>query len=409
MTLDPIQTAIDDLRDGKMIVLVDDENRENEGDLIMAGEKVSPEAINFMIRNAGGYICLAMPLDRADALGLPPMCDENRARFETPFGVSFEAASGVTTGVSTHDRARSIQVASDGDCAPEDLVRPGHINTVRARRGGVLVRAGHTEGGVDLTRLAGLAPAAVTCEVMNEDGSMAKLLELTEFKDKHGLHICSIADLIKFRHREERLVERHETVQMPTRWGRFILHYYKSIVDGKAHLALCKGDVGEVVNGHVIEQAETVLVRVHSECMTGDVFGSLRCDCGQQLHHAMEMIEEEGKGVLLYMRQEGRGIGLEEKMHAYHLQEQGLDTVEANEELGHAADMRDYGIGAQILKDLGICKMRLMTNNPKKYAGLEGYGLEVVERVHIEVTPNEDNVKYLSTKKAKLGHILKNV
>ncbi len=409
MTFDTIQDAMQDLREGKMIVLVDDENRENEGDLIMAGEKVSPEAINFMIRHAGGFICLAMPVERADALELPPMCDQNKARFETPFGVSFESATGVTTGVSTADRAQSIRVASSPECKPSDLVRPGHIFSLRARRGGVLVRAGHTEGAVDLARLAGLTPAAVTCEVMNEDGSMAKLPQLMEFKDKHGLRICTIAELIRFRHQKEKLVERHETVQMPTRWGPFTLHLYKCITDGKTHLALCKGGVGEMQEGQVAEQTGPILVRVHSECLTGDVLGSLRCDCGEQLHEAMRMIEEEGKGVLLYMRQEGRGIGLEEKMHAYHLQEQGLDTVEANEELGHAADMRDYGIGAQILKDLGISKMRLMTNNPKKYAGLEGYGLEVVERVHIEAYPNPENERYLATKKAKLGHMLKHV
>ena len=271
------------------------------------------------------------------------------------------------------------------------------------------MRAGHTEGGVDLARLAGLNPCAVTCEVMNEDGSMAKLPQLIEFKEKHGLKLCTIADLIHFRHHKERLIERHETVQMPTHFGRFSLHYYKALVDGQAHLAICKGDVGEMKDGQIVEQTEPVLVRVHSECMTGDVFGSRRCDCGEQLHQALRMVEEADRGVVLYMRQEGRGIGLEDKLHAYHLQEKGMDTVEANEELGHAADMRDYGIGAQILKDLGITKMRLMTNNPKKYAGLEGYGLEIVERVHIEVPPNEDNVEYLTTKKTKLGHMLEDV
>ena len=409
MSFDTVQDTIHDLRQGKMIILVDDENRENEGDLIVAGEKITPELVNFMIRQAGGYICLAMPAERADRLDLPPMVAQNKARFGTPFGVSFEASSGITTGVSVKERAHSIRAASTEACKPSDLTRPGHIHTLRARAGGVLVRAGHTEGAVDLARLAGLNPCAVTCEVMNEDGSMAKLPQLLEFREKHNLKLCTIADLIHFRHHKERLVERHETVQMPTQFGRFCLHYYKSLVDGQAHLAICKGDIGEMKDGQVVEQTEPVLVRVHSECMTGDVFGSRRCDCGEQLHQAMRMIEKDGGGVVLYMRQEGRGIGLEDKLHAYHLQEKGLDTVEANEELGHAADKRDYGIGAQILKDLGIAKMRLMTNNPKKYAGLEGYGLEIVERVHIEAAPNEDNVEYLTTKKKKLGHMLEDV
>ncbi len=409
MSFDSIEDAIRDLAEGRMIILVDDENRENEGDLIMAGQKVTPEAINFMIQHAGGFICLAMPAARADALELPPMWQENKARFGTPFGVSFEAAEGITTGVSAADRAHSIRTASRPDCQPDDLVRPGHIFSLRARLGGVLVRAGHTEGSVDLVRLAGFTPCAVTCEIMNPDGSMAKLPQLLEFKEKHGLRLCTIADLIRFRHQEEKLVTRHETVQLPTRWGRFTLHLYKSLVDGQSHLALCKGGVGDEENGRVVPQTEPVLVRVHSECLTGDALGSLRCDCGEQLARAMEMIENEGKGVLLYMRQEGRGIGLEDKMHAYHLQEQGLDTVEANVRLGHPPDLRDYGIGAQILKDLGVSEMRLMTNNPRKYAGLEGYGLKVVERVPIEAPPNENNRRYLATKKEKLGHLLDQV
>ena len=409
MSFDGIPDAIADLQQGKMILLVDDEKRENEGDLIVAGEKASPEIINFLIRQAGGYVCLAMPAERADRLALPPMVDRNTARFGTPFGVSFEAAEGITTGVSAIERAHSIRVASAASCTPDDLTRPGHIFTLRARAGGVLVRAGHTEGAVDIARLAGLNPCAVTCEVMNEDGSMAKLPQLIEFKNKHNLRLCTIADLIHFRHQKDRLIERHETVQLPTQFGRFTLHYFKSQVDGKAHLAVCKGDVGELKDGQVVEQPEPVLARVHSECMTGDVFGSMRCDCGEQLHQALRMIEAEGKGVVLYMRQEGRGIGLEDKLHAYHLQEQGMDTVEANVHLGHEVDNRDYGIGAQILKDLGITQMRLLTNNPLKFAALEGYGLKIVERVHIEVPPNEDNVKYLTTKKEKLGHMLKEV
>ena len=409
MSFDGIQDVIRDMCQGKMILLVDDESRENEGDLIVAGEKVTPEIVNFMIRKAGGYVCLAMPAERADGLELPPMVDRNTARFGTPFGISFEAAEEITTGVSASERAHSIRVASAESCQPDHLTRPGHIFTLRARHGGVLVRAGHTEGAVDLARLAGLNPCAVTCEVMNEDGTMAKLPQLVEFKKKHDLRLCTIADLIHFRHRKERLIERHETVQLPTRFGRFKLHYYKSQVDGKAHLAICKGDVGETQDGQTVEQTKPVLARVHSECMTGDVFGSLRCDCGEQLHQALRMIEAEGKGVVLYMRQEGRGIGLEDKLHAYHLQENGMDTVEANVHLGHEVDNRDYGIGAQILKDLGITQMRLLTNNPLKFAALEGYGLQIVERVPIEAPPNEDNVKYLATKKEKLGHLLKEV
>ena len=409
MSFDPTQAAIEDMQQGKMIVLVDDERRENEGDIVMAAELVTADAINFMIRHAGGYICLAMPEAHADRIDLPPMVSNNRARFETPFGVSFDSAAGVTTGVSADDRAHSIRVACSDGCQPDDLARPGHIFPLRARSGGVLVRTGHTEGAVDLARLAGVGTCAVTCEVMNPDGSMAKLPDLIEFCHKHGLKLCTIADLIKFRHRKERLIERKETVNLPTRFGRFKLHSYKSLVDGKIHLAICKGGVGDVVDDAVIQQAEPVLVRVHSECMTGDVFGSARCDCGDQLIEALCMIEEQGKGVVLYMRQEGRGIGLADKLHAYHLQDKGLDTVEANEELGHAADVRDYGIGAQILKDLGITHMRLMSNNPMKFSALEGYGLEIVERVPIEIPPNDDNRRYLSTKKKKLGHMLEDV
>jgi 3,4-dihydroxy 2-butanone 4-phosphate synthase/GTP cyclohydrolase II len=395
-----IDEAIEDLAKGKMVILVDDEDRENEGDLCMAAEKVTPEAINFMAKYGRGLICLSLSPERIDELKLPMMTDDNTSSFGTAFTVSIEAKKGVTTGISAADRATTILTAINPAMKPEDLARPGHVFPLRARKGGVLQRAGQTEGSVDLARLAGLYPAGVICEIMSDDGTMARMPELLEFSKKHDVKIVTIKDLIGHRIRTERFVHRVSTTKLPTEFGEFTVIAYSNDVDANVHIALVKGE---------IRQEDDVMVRVHSECLTGDVFGSRRCDCGEQLHRAMEMIHEKGQGVVLYMRQEGRGIGLVNKLKAYELQDKGLDTVEANIKLGFKADLRDYGIGAQILVDLGVRKMRLMTNNPKKIVGLEGYGLKVVERVPVETSPHERNLVYLKTKKKKLGHMLSNV
>lgn len=399
-TCNTIDEAIEDLAKGKMVILVDDEDRENEGDLCMAAEKVTPEAINFMAKYGRGLICLSLSPERINELKLPMMTDDNTSSFGTAFTVSIEAKKGVTTGISAADRATTILTAINPAMKAEDLARPGHVFPLRARPGGVLQRAGQTEGSVDLARLAGLYPAGVICEIMSDDGTMARMPELLEFSKKHDLKIVTIKDLIGHRIRTERFVHRVSTTKLPTEFGEFTVIAYSNEVDSNVHLALVKGE---------IKPEDDVLVRVHSECLTGDVFGSRRCDCGEQLHRAMEMISERGQGVMLYMRQEGRGIGLVNKLKAYELQDKGLDTVEANIKLGFKADLRDYGIGAQILVDLGVRKMRLMTNNPKKIVGLEGYGLKMVERVPMETSPHERNLVYLKTKKKKLGHMLSNV
>jgi 3,4-dihydroxy 2-butanone 4-phosphate synthase/GTP cyclohydrolase II len=403
----PVEELADEIRRGKIVVLVDDENRENEGDLCMAAEKVTPEAINFMARYGRGLVCLALDGPACDRLKLHPQSEKNTTSFGTAFTVSVDAAKGITTGISAADRARTIQVAVDPESVPEDLARPGHIFPLRAREGGVLVRAGQTEGSVDLARIAGVRPAGVICEIMNEDGTMARVPELVRFCREHGLKMGSVASLIRYRRHHERHVHHSVTVKMPTDVGEFDLHVYLADYDERPHLALCLGDLAPSTQRG--PQEEPVLVRVHSECLTGDVFGSLRCDCGAQLHAAMKAVKDAGRGVILYMRQEGRGIGLKNKLKAYALQDKGLDTVEANEVLGFGADMRDYGVGAQILADLGLSKIRLLTNNPMKIVGLEGFGLEIVERVPIEVPPNDVNRAYMKTKKAKLGHILKGI
>jgi 3,4-dihydroxy 2-butanone 4-phosphate synthase/GTP cyclohydrolase II len=393
-----IEEAAEDLRAGKFVVIVDDEDRENEGDLVLAAEKVTPATINFMAKEGRGLICLALTEERCDELELPPMVEQNTSNFGTAFTVSIEARGRTTTGISAADRAATVLAAVDPNTRPSDLLRPGHMFPLRAQAGGVLKRAGQTEASVDLCRIAGLTPAAVLCEIMNEDGSMARVPDLATFCGKHGLRMVTVADLIRHRMRHERLVERIASPHLPTTFGDFRLYAYRSEVTHEEHVALVLGDIRE---------EEPVLVRVHSQCLTGDVFGSTRCDCGAQLELAMEKIREAGKGVFLYLLQEGRGIGLVNKLKAYELQDEGHDTVSANEKLGFPPDIRNYGVGCQILRDLGVRKMRLMTNNPSKYVAIDGYGLEIVERVPLEVGPTDRSRKYLEAKKNKLGHLLK--
>ncbi len=398
MPLLSTEEAIKEIRAGRMVILVDDEDRENEGDLTMAAEAMTPEAINFMAKYGRGLICLSMTGEKIDSLNLPLMVEQNTSKYQTGFTVSIEARCGVTTGISAADRATTILTAVADEAQPTDLVRPGHVFPLRGRNGGVIVRAGQTEGSIDLSRLAGLKPAGVICEIMDEDGTMARMPALEKFSEKHGIGICTIADLIEYRMRTESFVKRVAETVIPTSIaGEFKAIVYENAVDDLLHIAMVKGH---------IDPEKPVLVRVHSECLTGDIFASLRCDCGDQLQTAMEMIDQENAGVLLYIRQEGRGIGLVNKIKAYALQDQGLDTVEANERLGFKPDLRNYGIGAQILVDLGVKKMRLLTNNPKKMVGLEGYGLSLTEQIEIETEPNEYNRNYLECKKLKMGHLL---
>jgi len=393
-----IEQAIQDIKNGKMVILVDDEDRENEGDLTMAAQAVTPEAVNFMATHGRGLICLSLDSSIADKLDLPMMVEQNTSQYGTGFTVSIEAKQGVTTGISAADRATTILTAVADDTRPQDIARPGHIFPLRARDGGVMVRIGQTEGSVDLARLAGLKPAGVICEIMDDDGTMARMPSLEKFSEKHGIGICTVADLVQYRLKTESFVKRAAQTVIPTRvGGEFKVIAYENDIDNLTHVALVKGE---------IDPEKAVLVRVHSECMTGDIFSSLRCDCQDQLHRAMKMVDEEGCGVILYLRQEGRGIGLVNKLKAYEYQRQGLDTVQANEKLGFSADMRDYGVGAQMLVDIGVRKMRLLTNNPKKMVGLQGYGLSVVEQVPIEVAPNPHNQGYLKCKQAKMGHLL---
>lgn len=401
MKFNTIEEALEDIKKGKMVILVDDEDRENEGDLTMAAEKVTPEAINFMAKHGRGLICLSLTPERVEHLQLPMMTTDNTSSFGTAFTISIEAKKGVTTGISAADRATTIKAAINPKFGPEDLARPGHVFPLKARPGGVLQRAGQTEGSVDLARLAGLYPSGVICEIMNDDGSMSRVPQLVDFAKTHHMKIVTVKDLIAYRVKKESLVRRVAVTKLPTAYGdEFTAILYANDIDGLNHIALVKGD---------IKPDDDVLVRVHSECLTGDVFGSMRCDCGEQLHNAMEMIADAGKGVILYMRQEGRGIGLEGKLKAYELQDRGKDTVEANLALGFKADLRDYGVGAQILRDLGVRKLKLLTNNPKKIVGLEGYGLTVVKRMPIEMHPHAKNVHYLKVKKSKMGHILEKV
>ncbi len=392
-----VQSVLRDIRAGRMVIVVDDEDRENEGDLVMAADKANPRKINFMATHARGLICVPITGETAARLDLKPMVPGRRDAFGTNFTAPVDAARGITTGISAADRAKAVKILANPKSKPHDLVQPGHIFPLEAKPGGVLQRAGHTEAAVDLARLAGLQPAGVICEIMNRDGTMARLPALRAFAKRYKLRICTISDLIHYRRRNERLIEREEVVKLPTDYGEFELYLYRSLVDGQHHLALVKGEV---------DGPDPVTVRVHSECLTGDVFGSRRCDCGNQLHDALRVIESAGTGVLVYMRQEGRGIGLPAKVRAYRLQEQGLDTVQANVKLGFAPDLREYGIGAQILHDLGVRKIRLLTNNPKKVVGLEGYGLEIVQQLPIRVPSNLHNRRYLETKKKKLGHLL---
>jgi len=398
MALATIPEAVEDIEAGKFLIVVDDEGRENEGDLTIAAEKVTPEAINFMARYGRGLICIAMTGERLDELRIPMMVHDNTSKFASPFTVSVEAKHNVTTGISAHDRAVTVKALIEPATRPEDITRPGHMFPLRAREGGVLVRAGHTEAVVDLAKIAGLYPAGVICEVMNEDGTMARLSELESMAAEQGIKIVSVAQIIAYRRLHEKLIQRVAEASLPTKYGDFLSIAYKSAIDPDEHVALVRGE---------LDGERPVLVRVHSECLTGDVFHSLRCDCGEQIDLAMRAIADEGRGVFLYMRQEGRGIGLHNKIRAYALQDQGLDTVEANEALGFESDIRDYGIGAQILADLGVRNIRLLTNNPRKVIGLEGYGLQVVETLPILAKPNPRNVKYLETKRKKMGHLLK--